>query len=62
MKSKKSKKGPWNKASVRARTVAAENTGARKKKAASTDCPGCIKCGPPIVVKADEGCEPPEPE
>lgn len=20
-------------------------------------CPGCIKCGPPIFVKADEGCD-----
>ena len=20
------------------------------------ECPGCIKCGPPIAVKADEGC------
>ena len=19
-------------------------------------CPGCVNCGPPIVVKADEGC------
>ncbi|KKK59252.1 hypothetical protein LCGC14_3036250 [marine sediment metagenome] len=20
------------------------------------DCPGCVACGPPIVVTADEGC------
>ena len=21
------------------------------------ECPGCIKCGPPIFVKADDGCD-----
>ena len=36
--------------------------GARDKAAIAEDsltltCPGCIKCGPPIMVKADEGCD-----
>ena len=36
---------------------AAARRAALRKEERELTCPGCINCGPPIMVKAEDGCD-----